>query len=67
MQAEETAAAAERSRFARDLHDAVTQTLFSASIIAEVIPKIWTRNPEEGRDAVVLTNCSSFIIHAHAA
>ena len=28
----------ERTRLARDLHDAVTQTLFSASLIAEVLP-----------------------------
>ncbi len=48
-QAERAAVAAERSRLARDLHDAVTQTLFSASLIAEVLPRIWERNPEEGR------------------
>ncbi len=44
-----TAAADERNRLARDLHDAVSQTLFSASLIAEVLPRIWERNPEEGR------------------
>jgi PAS domain S-box-containing protein len=48
-QAEETAAAAERSRLARELHDAVTQTLFSASIIAEVLPNLWDRNQAEGK------------------
>jgi signal transduction histidine kinase len=47
-QAEESAVAAERNRLARDLHDAVTQTLFSASMIADVLPRIWDRNPEEG-------------------
>jgi signal transduction histidine kinase len=47
--AEESAVAAERNRLARDLHDAVTQTLFSSSLIAEVLPRIWERNPEEGR------------------
>jgi signal transduction histidine kinase len=47
--AEEDAASAERNRLARDLHDAVTQTLFSASLIAEVLPQLWERNPEEGR------------------
>ncbi len=46
---EQAAIASERNRLARDLHDAVTQTLFSSSIIAEVLPKIWERNPEEGR------------------
>lgn len=48
-QAEDSAVATERSRLARDLHDAVTQTLFSASLIAEVLPKLWERNPETGR------------------
>jgi signal transduction histidine kinase/predicted hydrocarbon binding protein len=46
--AEESAVAAERNRLARDLHDAVTQTLFSASIIAEVLPHLWEQDPEEG-------------------
>lgn len=46
-QIERTAIAAERSRIARDLHDSVTQTLFSASLIAEVLPRLWHRNPEE--------------------
>ena len=46
--AEQSAVAAERSRLARDLHDAVTQTLFSASLIAEVLPRLWERKPEEG-------------------
>jgi len=27
---------------------AVTQTLFSANLIADVIPRIWKRDPEEG-------------------
>ncbi len=46
--AEEDAIAAERSRIARDLHDSVTQLLFSASLIAEVLPTVWERSPEEG-------------------
>ena len=48
-EAEQVAVAAERNRLARDLHDAVTQTLFSSSMIAEVLPKILEHNPEEGR------------------
>jgi PAS domain S-box-containing protein len=48
-QIEHSAVTAERSRIARDLHDAVTQTLFSASIIAGVLPNIWQRNQEEGQ------------------
>jgi signal transduction histidine kinase len=48
-EAEMSAALAERGRLARDLHDAVTQTLFSASLIAEVLPQIWETDPAEGR------------------
>src|SRR5918912_3842634 len=48
-QAQHVATAEERQRLARELHDAVTQTLFSASLIAEVVPRLWERNPEEGR------------------
>jgi signal transduction histidine kinase len=47
--ASDMAVAAERNRLARDLHDSVTQTLFSASLISEVIPKIWEKNEQEGR------------------
>jgi nitrate/nitrite-specific signal transduction histidine kinase len=47
--AEEAAVAEERSRLARDLHDAVTQTLFSTSLIAEALPQIYDANPAEGR------------------
>jgi two-component system nitrate/nitrite sensor histidine kinase NarX len=39
----------ERSRLARDLHDAVTQTLFSASLIAEAVPASWEMDQQEGR------------------
>ena len=48
-QAAEMAKLAERSRLARDLHDAVTQTLFSAGLIADVLPSLWERNPQLGR------------------
>lgn len=48
-QAQSLAALEERQRLARDLHDAVSQTLFSASLIAEVLPRLWERNPAEGQ------------------
>ena len=48
-QAQFAATIEERQRLARELHDAVTQTLFSASLIADVLPRLWERNPEEGR------------------
>jgi len=45
----EKAAVAERQRLARDLHDAVTQTLFSASLVAAALPKVWAKDPAEGQ------------------
>ncbi len=47
--AEQSAAAAERNRLARELHDAVTQLLFSANALAEALPRLWDRYPEQGR------------------
>jgi two-component system nitrate/nitrite sensor histidine kinase NarX len=49
VQAEQAAVMAERNRLARELHDSVTQTLFSASLIAEVLPRLWERHEAEGR------------------
>lgn len=49
QQAAENAAAAERNRLARELHDAVSQTLFAASLIAEVLPSLWDIDPIEAR------------------
>lgn len=48
-QAQQVATAEERQRLARELHDAVTQTLFSASLIAEVVPRLFERDPEQAR------------------
>jgi signal transduction histidine kinase len=42
----------ERQRLAQNLHDAVNQSLFSASLIAEVLPRLWVRNPDEGRQSL---------------
>ncbi len=42
--AAQDAVTAERTRLARDLHDAVTQTLFSTTLIADVLPEIWEMN-----------------------
>jgi signal transduction histidine kinase len=47
--AQELAVMQERNRLARDLHDAVTQTLFSASLLADALPASWEKDPEEGR------------------
>ncbi len=48
-QAQKLAMLQERQRLTRYLHDAVNQSLFSASLIAEVLPRLWERNPDEGR------------------
>src|SRR5947209_13534312 len=46
-QAQQAAVLEERQRLARELHDAVTQTLFSASLLADVMPRLLERNPAE--------------------
>jgi two-component system nitrate/nitrite sensor histidine kinase NarX len=47
--AQALAALQERQRLAQNLHDAVNQSLFSAGLIAEVLPRLWERNPDEAR------------------
>lgn len=49
--AAQEAVASERARLARDLHDAVTQTLFSASLIAEVLPDMWATDVDEAKQS----------------
>ncbi len=39
----------ERHRLARELHDAVTQTLFSANMIADSLPRLWRNLPDPAR------------------
>lgn len=36
----------ERQRIAQELHDVVSQTLFTVNMIADVLPKLWERSPE---------------------
>lgn len=50
--AAEEAVTAERTRLARELHDAVTQTLFSASLIAEILPDLWQKDANEAMKTV---------------
>ncbi len=52
VHAQALAAIQERQRLARDLHDAVNQSLFSAGLIAEVLPRLWDKNPEEARESL---------------
>jgi PAS domain S-box-containing protein len=48
------AATQERERLARDLHDAVSQTLFATALTAETLPRLWDRSPERVRGQLVL-------------
>ncbi|MFC2015744.1 histidine kinase [Chloroflexota bacterium] len=45
-QAQAVAVSEERSRLARELHDSVTQILFSVNLIALSLGRLWKRNPE---------------------
>jgi PAS domain S-box-containing protein len=47
--AQELAVLEERQRLARNLHDAVNQSLFSAGLIAEVLPRLWDRDQQDAR------------------
>jgi signal transduction histidine kinase len=48
QQAKTAAVIQERNRLAQELHDAVNQTLFTASIMAEALPQVWEKDPEQG-------------------
>lgn len=47
--AQSAAALEERQRLARDLHDAVSQVLFTSNIIAESLERMWESNPQKVR------------------
>src|SRR6185503_18470139 len=49
-QAQQAAVLEERQRLARELHDSVTQTLFSATLTAEVLPRLWRESPDEAEE-----------------
>jgi signal transduction histidine kinase len=48
-QAEELAVVQERNRLARNLHDSVTQTIFSMTLMAEAARILFDRNPHRAR------------------
>ncbi len=50
--ARELAVLEERQRLARNLHDAVNQSLFSAGLIAEVLPRLWEKDQPEARQSL---------------
>ncbi len=50
--AQELAVLEERQRLARNLHDAVNQSLFSAGLIAEVLPRLWDQDQDLARQSL---------------
>jgi PAS domain S-box-containing protein len=52
-QEQEMAAIQERQRLARELHDAVSQALFAATITAEALPRLMDRNPDKARQNLI--------------
>ncbi len=41
-----------RDHLARELHDAVTQSVYSASLIAQALPAIWKRSPDDAMNGL---------------
>jgi two-component system nitrate/nitrite sensor histidine kinase NarX len=52
QKAQELAILQERQRLAITLHEAINQSLFSAGLIAEVLPRLIERDPAQASDAV---------------
>ncbi|CAG0943050.1 partial Sensor histidine kinase LiaS, partial [Candidatus Brocadiaceae bacterium] len=46
-QAKQAIALEERQRFARDLHDSVSQTLYAATTLGESLSRLWERDPAQ--------------------
>ena len=56
-----TAVADERNRIAGELHDSVTQTLFSTAAIADALPEVWRRRPEEAANDLFVDSFDSAV------
>jgi PAS domain S-box-containing protein len=52
-QAQEIATVKERQRLARDIHDAISQTLFSATMITEALPRMMDEQPEKAKQMLL--------------
>lgn len=48
-QSRQMAVMEERNRLAHDLHDAVSQTLWTASLISDILPNLYDEDPDEAR------------------
>jgi signal transduction histidine kinase len=51
--AKHSAVMAERSRLANELHDTISQTLWSISLITERLPSIWAKDQEAGKHSLI--------------
>jgi signal transduction histidine kinase len=51
--AKREAVMAERNRLANELHDTISQTLWSISLISERLPAIWEIDEDEGRRSLI--------------
>jgi PAS domain S-box-containing protein len=51
--AQKLAAAEERQRLARELHDSVSQTLFTSTVMSESALRQWETNPQKAYDLLV--------------
>lgn len=49
---QEVAVLRERQRLARDLHDSVTQLIFSMTLVAQSVAPAWRRDPAEGEQRI---------------
>ncbi|UCC54149.1 MAG: PAS domain S-box protein [Anaerolineaceae bacterium] len=52
QQLTDAAVTEERNRIARELHDSVTQNLYTVATISDTVPDIWDTHPEETRKAL---------------
>jgi signal transduction histidine kinase len=55
-QSREYAVVEERNRLARELHDSVTQSLFSVTLLSEAALNLWDRDPGKARERVERAN-----------
>ncbi|MBC8077303.1 MAG: GAF domain-containing protein, partial [Chloroflexales bacterium] len=52
-QSQQLAVLDERRRLARELHDSVTQSLFSISLLSQALPSLWELDQEASRESLV--------------
>jgi signal transduction histidine kinase len=54
--AKRTAVLTERNRIANELHDTISQTLWSVSLITERLPALWESDIEKGRESLAFVH-----------